>query len=90
MRRSRSGSKPRRIDLDRVGREIVGEARCGRLETFRHAESERELLVVPRRSHRDRDGLAADPDLERLLDRDEIAVGLAARGAVSASTRRVE
>ena len=44
------------------------------IEALRDAEAERELLVVPRRSHRDRNGLAADPDLERLLDGDEVAL----------------
>ena len=68
-----------RLDLDRVRREIVRSARRDRLEPFRHAEPERELLVVPRRPHRDGDRLAADADLERLLDGDEVGLALAAR-----------
>ena len=65
----------RRLDLHGVRGEVVRNARRGRLEALRHAEPERELLVVPRRPHRHRDRLAADPDLERLLDGDEIDFG---------------
>ena len=62
------------LDLHRVRREIVGSARGDRLEAFRDAEPERELLVVTGRPHRDRDRLAVDADLERLLDRDCVAL----------------
>ncbi len=62
-----------RLDLDGVRREVVGHSRGHGLEPFGDAEPERELLVVARRPHRHGDGLAADPDLERLLDRDDVA-----------------
>ena len=48
--------------------------RSCRVQPFGDAEAERELLVVPRRPHRHRDRVAADADLERLLDRDLIAL----------------
>ena len=64
-----------RVDLDRVRGEIVGKPRAARPQALREAEAERELLVVAGRPHRHRDGRAADPDLERLLDRDDV-VGL--------------
>ena len=66
------------LDLDRVRREIVGSASGDRLEAFRDAEPERELLVVTGRPHRDRDRLAVDADLERLLDRDCVALAASA------------
>ena len=53
-------------------------AEIGR-EPLREAEPERELLVVPRRPHRDGDRLAADADLERLLDRDDVALASSRR-----------
>ena len=80
----------RSVDLDRVRGEIVRSARGDRLEPFRHAEPERELLVVTRRPHRDRDGLAADTDLERLLDGDEVGLVHAARQAKCIDCGRVE
>ena len=49
-----------------------------RPQPFGEAEAERELLVVARRAHRHRDGPAADADLERLLDRDLVALAQAA------------
>ncbi len=69
----------RRLDLDRVRREVVRHARRDRREPLRHAEAERELLVVPGRPHRDRDRLTADADLERLLDGDDVAFTAPAR-----------
>ena len=50
-----------------------------RLQSLGEAEAERELLVVARGPHRDGDRLAADPDLERLLDGDLVALGRAGR-----------
>ena len=50
------------------------------------AEPERELLVVPGRPHRHDDRLAADPDLERLLDRDDLDGVLAARKSPALDT----
>ena len=75
--------EPRRIEagrvhLDGVRGEVVGEARARRPQPLGEAEAERELLVVPGRPHRDRDGPSADPDLERLLDGDAGPLGLAA------------
>ena len=67
-----------RVDVDRVDGEIVGHAGGERVQSLREAEAERELLVVPRRPHRHRHGRAADSDLERLLDRDDVS-GLPAR-----------
>ena len=75
----RSGIEAARLDLDRVRREIVGNPRRDRLEPLRHAEPERELLVVARRPHRDGDRLSADADLERLLDGDEVVLSRALR-----------
>ena len=60
------------------------------VETLGEAEAERELLVVPRRPHRHRDRLAADPDLERLLDRDRLVARRACPGMRRARTPRVE
>ena len=71
------GVEARRIDLDGVRGEVVGSAGRDRLEPFRHAEPEGELLVVPRCAHGDCDRLTADTDLERLLDRDEVALARA-------------
>src|SRR5581483_862166 len=68
-----------RVDLDGVGSEVVGQADGGRSEPFREAEPERELLVVPRRAHRHRDRLVVDADLQRLLDREQVALELAVR-----------
>ena len=45
---------------------------------FADAEPERELLVVPGRPHRHDDRVASDPDLERILDRDDLDGVLAA------------
>ena len=76
----------RRVDVDRVRGEVVGHARARRPQPLGEAEAERELLVVPRRPHRDRDRLAADPDLERLLDGDEVG-SVAPPGSRTTSTR---
>lgn len=62
------------FDVDRVCREIVGKASRDGPEAFRDAEPEGELLVVARSAHGHRDRLAADPDLERLLDRNQVAL----------------
>ena len=69
--------QPLRVELahpkvDRVRREVGGQRGAERLEALADREAERELLVVARRAHRHRDRLAADADLERLLDRDEV------------------
>ena len=61
-----------RLDLDGVGGKVVRDARSERRQPLRQAEAERELLVVPRCPHRDRDRLATDPDLERLLDGEDL------------------
>ena len=52
-----------------------------RRKPLRQAEAERELLVVAGRAHRDGDRLAADADLERLLDGDEVVLVGAPAGA---------
>ena len=70
----------RRVELDRVRREIVGQARARRPQPFGEREPERQLLVVARRAHRDGHRRAADADLERLLDGDDI-LGVAVREA---------
>ena len=62
-----------RLDLDRVRGEIVGHARRERPQPLGEAEPDRQLLVVAWRPHRHGHGNAADPDLQRLLDRDEVA-----------------
>ena len=66
--RRRPPPRPRSCSLP--GRRARG--RTPARDALRHAEPERELLVVAGRPHRDGDRLAADPDLERLLDRDEV------------------
>src|SRR5262245_36514951 len=45
------------------------------MQPLREAEAERQLLVVPRCPHRHRDRLAVDPDLERLLDGEQVLLG---------------
>ena len=67
------------VDFDRVRREVVGDARGDGRQPFGEAEAERKLLVVARRPHRDRDGLAPDPDLERLLHGDEVLLDAVSR-----------
>ena len=66
------GVEAGRLELDRVRRQVVGHPRRERPEPLGERESERELLVVPGRSHRHGDGPSADPQLERLLDRDAV------------------
>src|SRR5204863_5248978 len=56
------------FDLDRVRGEVARWCSALRLEAFGETEAERELLVVSRRPHGDRNRPAADPDRERLLD----------------------
>ena len=58
-------------------------------QAFGEAEAERELLVVPRRPHRHGDRPPADPDLERLLDRDQVALARPC-GSRRTSTRAAE
>ena len=53
-------------------REVVRDAGAIGRKALGQAEAERELLVVPGSPHRDGDRLAADPDLERLLDGDDV------------------
>ena len=70
--------EPRRIeafglDLNRVRGEVIGQRGASRLDPLREKEAERELLVVPGRPHRDGDRRAVDPNLERLLDGDDVA-----------------
>src|SRR5207302_2002006 len=67
--------EPRRVDIDGVRREVVRKVRARRPKPFGEAEAERELFVVTRCPHRHCDGAAADPDLERLLDGDVVALG---------------
>ena len=55
------------------------------MEPFGEREAESELLVVAGRPHGHRDRPAADPDLERLLDGDDVA-GDAARNPHATST----
>ena len=62
------------LELDGVGGEVGGRARVDGVEPLADREAERQLLVVPGRAHGHRDRLAVDPDLERLLDRDEVAL----------------
>ena len=62
----------RRVHVDGVGGEIFGQPCRGGLDALREAEAERQLLVVPRRSHRHRQRPPVDPDLERLLDREGV------------------
>jgi len=44
------------------------------LQALGETEAERQLFVVSRRPHRHGNGQAPDPDLQRLLDRDLIAL----------------
>ena len=55
-----------------------GDVARGAHDPLRGEEAEREDVVVTRRPHRDRDDLAVDADLERLLDRDDVVAALAA------------
>src|SRR4029453_16325664 len=64
----------RDFDVDRVRGEAVRKPGGDRPEPLGQAEPECELLVVAGRPHRDGDGLTLDPDLERLLDGDEIVL----------------
>ena len=65
-------------DLDRVVREVVGQARRVRAvdQALAVEEAERELLVVARRAHRHDERDAVDADLERLLDRDLVVAAV--------------
>src|SRR5665213_2346990 len=65
------------FELDAVRRQVVRQRCRDRPETFAEREPHRELFVVARRAHRDRDRLATDPDLERLFDRDEVLLSYA-------------
>ena len=76
-----------RVDLDRVRGQIVGNAGFERPQPLRETETERELLVVAWGPHRHRDGDAGDPDLERLLDGDDV-VNHRARHAGDPDARR--
>jgi Fe-S-cluster-containing dehydrogenase component len=53
-------------------------ADSGRRPSERQKQAERQLLVVARCPHRHSHRLAADADLERLLDRDHVALACAA------------
>ena len=75
------------LELDRVRGEIVRDAGRDRAQPLGDREPERELLVVPGRPHRHRDRLAADPELERLLDGDDVP--LVAAGHPVTRTREV-
>ena len=74
-------------DLDDVGLELGGRpGRAGGVDQpLAVQEPERELLVVARRAHRDRERGAVDADLERLLDRDLVLDPRAAHGRVRAA-----
>ena len=63
-----------RVDVDRVGGEVVRNAGAERRQAFGEAEPERELLVVSGRPHGHGHRHAADPDLEGLFDGDHVAV----------------
>ena len=62
-----------RVELDGVGGEVVREPSGRGPKPLRERETQGELLVVARRAHRHGDGAAADSDLERLLDGDDVA-----------------
>jgi hypothetical protein len=51
-------------------------------------EADRELVVVPRGAHRHRDRAAPDTYLERLLDRELVALGCSSRQAKDVDPRR--
>jgi hypothetical protein len=59
-------------DLDGVGRQVGGRPRGARAvdQPLAVQEAQRQLLVVARRAHRDRQRPPGDADLQRLLDRD--------------------
>ena len=68
-------------DLDDVAGEVRRSARRARGASISPSpmqEAERELLVVAGRAHRDRERLAVDADLERLLDGDLVALAAVA------------
>jgi hypothetical protein len=70
----RGGAQQRAGDFDGVGRHLTRE-RDGRSrldQTLAEQEARRQLLVVARGAHRDRDRLAVDADLQWLLDRDVV------------------
>ena len=83
-----AGVEPRRVELDRVRRKIVRQARGDRMQALGEREAERELLVVPGRTHRHRDRRAADPQLERLLDGEPVVDLRPAREPEHAARRR--
>ncbi len=66
-------------DIDDVRREIGARARLVRVadQSLAVEEDEGKLLVSPRRARRDRQRLAVDADLERLLDGDLVALAVA-------------
>ena len=70
-----SRAQQRAGDLDRVRRAIARQPdpRRGVDQPLAEQEAHGKLLVVARRAHRDRERLAVDADLQRLLDRDEVA-----------------
>ncbi|MDX6368651.1 MAG: hypothetical protein QOG93_153, partial [Gaiellaceae bacterium] len=76
------------LDVHRVRGEVIGDARRTRRNPLRQAEPDRELLVVPGRSHRHRDGAAANPNLERLLDGQPITLTDRFRKSQNRSGRR--
>jgi hypothetical protein len=90
-RRRRVEAPPRGIagqrpgDLDDVVGEVLGEARPAHAvdQALAEQEAERELLVVPGRAHGDRQRLAVDPDLHRLLDGHLVAPAVAFDGGRS-------
>ena len=74
----------RRSDLDDVRREVgrradLGYVGASRDQPLPREKAHRELLVLARGAHRDGERLAVDADLERLLDRELVALALAAR-----------
>ena len=88
VERARAGLVQQRAgDLDRVARELGGRPGGARAvdQPLAVQEPERELLVVARRAHRDRERRAVDADLERLLDRDLVLDPGCAYGGVGAA-----
>ena len=61
-------------------------------DALREEEAQHELAIMPRRAHRDRQRVAGDADLERLLDDDLVVAGARAspRRARAARRRPVE
>ena len=83
-------ARQRAGDIDRVGREVVGEPGfAGAIDqALAVEESQCQLLVVAGCAHGDKQRLAVDANLERLLDRDLVALSVPEHGGDHARRER--